>query len=184
MKIRANTNDPNAFYGQHLWKEILVDPNDLISYVDPKAAESNDDTIINEAHQLARALLVNRVTELAEQELTPHQLIVFRLWMKNKTYQEIGEELKDNYSCAYSAYTAISHTIMGIRSKKHNTYHGGIKKKLKKLCFKDPRCLQLIKHIHNLRQHDLDISLDFLANHDQWWKRYRDKYQKDQNRKH
>ncbi len=175
MRIRVKPGDENAFYGQHLWKEILVDPNDLVGYVDPDATESEDQAIIVESKRLARTMLVKRVCELAKKELTPHQLTVFELWMQNKTYQEIGEILKKNYSCSYSAYTAISHTIMGIKSRKHNTYHGGIKKKLKKICCKDGRCIELTKAIHELRLDDIEKSLVFLAAHDPWWKRYKEK---------
>ncbi len=179
MRLRVKANDPNAFYGQHLWKEILVDPNDLVGYVDPDATGSEDQAIIVESHRLARNLLTQRVSQLADKELTSHQLTVFKLWMENKTYQEIGEILKKNYSCSYSAYTAISHTLMGIKSKKHNTYHGGIKKKLKKLCSRDPQCRVILDAIHSLRQEDVDVSLEFLAVHDPWWKRFKKKYEED-----
>ncbi len=179
MRLRVKANDENSFYGQHLWKEILVDPNDLVGYVDSDATESEDQAIILEAKRYARHLLIDRVSKLAAKELTPHQLTVFELWMQNKTYQEIGEILKKNYSCSYSAYTAISHTIMGIKSKKHNTYHGGIKKKLKKLCSKDLKCQQILGSIYNLRQDDVVVSLKFLAIDDPWWKEFKKKYEEE-----
>ena len=79
MRLRVKANDENAFYGQHLWKEILVDPNDLVGYVDPDDTESEDQAVIVESKRLARHLLTERVSELAENQLTSHQLTVFKL---------------------------------------------------------------------------------------------------------
>jgi hypothetical protein len=119
-------------------------------------------------------LLLKRVDEVAEIYLTPHQKRVYDLWIKKgNTYQEIGAILSkmNGYSCDYSAYTAISHCVKGIRSNKHGgKYHGGIENRLRKKCEKDLLFQSFLDEWRILQQDKFDNSLGFLSRHDNWYR--------------
>lgn len=159
------------------WRERAVEPKMLTLYASTRrtvnAKEQKEETILRTARSLAIELLFKRILELIEIYGTRHQKEVFSLWIgradEKRTYQNVGKILKANYSCGYSAYTAISHAIKGIKSKKHNKHHGGIENKLKKKCAKDEVCQELIKDLQNISR-NVEAAIDFLAKHDSWYK--------------
>ena len=162
------------------WRERSVEPHMLTLYTstrrfsDPR--EEEKETILRVARDLAVKLLFKRILELIEIHGTRHQKEVFLLWVgdpKNKrTYQDIGQILGANYSCPYSAYTAISHAIKGIKSRKHDKHHGGIENKLKKRCAKDLICQELLEDMARI-SHSLNAAIDFLSKHDPWYRNYK-----------
>lgn len=164
------------------WRERSVDPSSFAfitgtPFESPQELEER--SVIRTARQLVWQLLLKRVDEIAEIFLTSHQKRVFDLWIKQgNTYQEIGAILSklNGYSCEYSAYTAISHCIKGIRSNKHGgKYHGGIENRLRKRCEKDELYLIFLEDWKTLQQDKLVVSLAFLAKHDKWYQENRHK---------
>jgi len=164
------------------WRERSIDPSSF-SFIAGTPFETpqeiEEKAIVRTARVLAWHLLLKRSDEIAEIYLTTHQKRVYQLWIKNKhTYQEIGAILskKNGYSCDYSAYTAISHCIKGIRSNKHGgRYHGGIENRLRKKCEKDEVFQLLLEDWRILQQDKLLISLEFLCKHDSWYQSSRER---------
>jgi hypothetical protein len=144
------------------------------STADPQKQEQ--EVVLRVARDLAVELLFKRILELIEIYGTKHQKEVFLLWIgdptNKRTYQNIGQILGANYSCRYSAYTAISHAIKGIKSKKHNKHHGGIENKLRKKCAKDEVCQELLEDMA-LISTDFQAAIEFLSKHDPWYKNYK-----------
>ena len=147
---------------QYVYKEILCDPSDLdcMSF-----CTEDTDHVIEEALVVARQLLYKRILEIADTFMTIHQKQVFVLMLKERTYHEIATILSDNYSSAYSGYTAISHAIKGQLNKGRGNYHGGLEKKLRKLCNKDTYCIDLLQWIKQM-MYDTDVALEFLYKFD------------------
>lgn len=162
------------------WRERSVDPSTfafITSVPFELTHETEEYTIIRSAQTMIWSLLRKRMDEIAEIFLTSHQKRVYDLWIKKgHTYQEIGAILSDlnGYSCEYSAYTAISHCIKGIRSNKHGgKYHGGIENRLRKRCEKDEIFQELLDEWQSLQKDQLKTSLDFLQKHDKWYEKNR-----------
>jgi len=159
------------------WRERSVDPSSF-AFITGTPFETPQETeekaIMRAAKTLLWQLLLKRVDEVAEIYLTPHQKRVYDLWIKKgNTYQEIGAILSkmNGYSCDYSAYTAISHCVKGIRSNKHGgKYHGGIENRLRKKCEKDLLFQSFLDEWRLLQQDKFDDSLGFLSKHDSWYK--------------
>lgn len=164
------------------WRERSVDPS-TFAFITSTPFETQNEieaqAIIRSAKNLSLFLLKKRMDEIAEIFLTSHQKRVYGLWIKKEhTYQEIGVILSElnGYSCDYSAYTAISHCIKGIRSNKHGgKYHGGIENRLRKRCEKDDFFQQLLDDLILLQKDRVDLSLDFLEKHDKWYRENRKK---------
>lgn len=164
------------------WRERSVDPSTfafITSVPFSTMEEIEEQAIIRTAKTLVWLLLLKRMDEIAEIYLTSHQKRVYELWIKRgHTYQEIGAILSEvnGYSCDYSAYTAISHCIKGIRSNKHGgKYHGGIENRLRKRCEKDELFQEILIEWKKLQGDSISKCLDFLVKHDSW---YRDNRQR------
>jgi len=165
------------------WRERTVEPRMLTLYTAKRAIgslkEQEQEVVFRIARDLAVELLFKRILELIEIYGTTHQKEVFLLWVgdpdNKRTYQNIGQILGANYSCRYSAYTAISHAIKGIKSKKHNKHHGGIENKLRKKCAKDLVCQELLEEIGAISK-DFQAAVEFLGKHDSWYKTYKPAY--------
>lgn len=162
------------------WRERNVDPATFAFIIGTPfqlPEEIAESSIIRCAHELIWSLLLKRMDEIAEMYLTSHQKRVYELWIKKgHTYQEIGALLSEvnGYSCDYSAYTAISHCIKGIRSNKHGgRYHGGIENRLRKRCEKDEIFQEMLSDWKKLQANKIQISLDFLQKHDKWYQERR-----------
>jgi len=89
-----------------------------------------------------------------------------------KTYQEIATILGENYSSDRSGYTSIAYAIKGIKSKRHGKHHGGIERKLKKLCTRDERCIQILRDLKTLEQDSVSIAINYLKQFDDWYIKY------------
>lgn len=174
-------HDENEFYGQFKWKEICCDPRDLNNRVGPEQnrTKSEHSAILREARGRARHQLFERLLELATTHFTEHQKKVFYLMRKGKTYQEIGTILGEQYSSDRSAYTSIAYAIKGIKSKTHGKHHGGIERKLKKLCMRDATCQQILRDLKNLEKDDVDIAITYLKRFDDWYITYDETRDKD-----
>lgn len=169
-------SDENEFYGQFKWREICCDPRDLNKYVGPEQniAVAEQNAIIKEAREKARHQLFQRLLQLIEDFFTFHQKKVFFLMRKGKTYQEIATILGDNYSSERSGYTSIAYAIKGIKSKRHGKHHGGIERKLRKLCMRDPECKRILSDLKDLERDDVSIAIAYLKKFDDWYIRYDD----------
>lgn len=88
--------------------------------------------------------------------------------MSDKTYNDIAEILNINY-------TGVSHAIKGIKSQKHGKYHGGLEKKLRKICMKDLTCQEYLQCIKELRNNDPHKALEYLRQYDsepEYWRNF------------
>lgn len=174
VKQPVFSGDENEVYGQWKWKEICYDPRDLNSFVAPDSniAHAEEAAIIKEARDRARSQLFDRLLELSEENFTEHQKRVFFLMRQNKTYQEIAAILADNYSSPRSGYTSIAYAIKGIKSKTHGKHHGGIERKLQKLCKRDSQCQGILGDLKMLEKEDVDVAIGYLKRFDQWYVEY------------
>jgi len=163
--------DENEFYGQHKWREICCDPRDLNNRVgaDQNLYRAEENAIIGEAREKARHQLFQRLLALTGQYFTDHQKKVLFLMRKGKTYQEIATVLGQQYSSDRSGYTSIAYAIKGIKSRRHGKHHGGIERKLQKLCLRDSICQQVLKDLKSLERDDVDIAITYLKNFDDWF---------------
>lgn len=168
------SNDENEVYGQFKWKEVLCDPRDLNNFVAPDVNLQNAEraSIIKQARDKARHELFTRLLELATENFTEHQKSVFTLMREGNTYQQIASELSENYSSARSGYTSIAYAIKGIKSKIHGKHHGGIERKLQKLCLRDVQCKQILQDLKTLERDDVDIAINYLKQFDEWFVEY------------
>lgn len=152
---------------QHIWKEILVQPELFAPVIELEDISENEISIIKEAKLLIQQLLFDRVVELTSNHFTDHQKVVLALiLMPDRTYNEVADILSINY-------TAISHAIKGIKSNKHGKFHGGYEKKLRKICSKDVDCQEYIRCVQLLRNNSAHDALDILILHDDaptFWK--------------
>lgn len=131
---------------QYFFKEIYLPPAELDKLslnLNPKHTEQE----LRYLEQLKslQGRLIARVFELIEIHMTEHQKKIVVLMLKNKTYNSMAVLLNINY-------TAIAHAIKGIKTKKHGKYHGGIERKLRKICMRDDCCLDLLEQISDTRQ--------------------------------
>lgn len=169
-----DTGDENEFYGQFKWREICCDPRDLNNFQAPdqNLQHAEENAIVREARVKARHALFQRLLELVDSRFTEHQKRVFFLMRKGKTYQEIATILQQNYSSARSGYTSIAYAIKGIKSKTHGKHHGGIERKLRKLCLRDERCQKILRDLRELEKDDVDIAIAYLKQFDDWFINY------------
>lgn len=161
--IASSSND------QHVWKEILVQPELITSSSEVTEISESELSLIKEAKLVVSQLLLDRVIELTTTHFTTHQKIVLALiLMPDRTYNEVADILGINY-------TGISHAIKGIKSNKHGKFHGGYEKKLRKICMKDSLCQEYINCIHLLRNNDAEQARQILIRHDdspEMWENY------------
>lgn len=154
-------------HDQHIWKEILIQPELFAPIVDIPDATNDEMAVIKEAKMIMQQLLFDRMQELATSNFTDHQKIVLALQQHpDRTYNEIAEKLGINY-------TGVSHAIKGIKSNKHGKFHGGYEKKLRKICMKDEECQIYLKHIQELRNNNPEYALTLLIEYDddpEYWK--------------
>jgi len=141
---------------QYLFKEIPFSALDL----EKIASVRDDDFEISEEERRKAEIftkvkvdLVDRVYELIEIHMTEHQKKVIALMLKSLTYNTMATLLCVNY-------TAIANAIKGIKTKKHGKYHGGIERKLQKICSKDPLCLELLGKMNKLKQGSEEMELE------------------------
>jgi len=106
--------------------------------------DENELAICKDAEYLLKDLLMARVLELAEISLSKHQRQVFDLiYLKDSSYANAAFILDCNP-------TGVSHAILGIKQKNRNFYHGGLIKKMQKVCKLDNRCQILISELEKL----------------------------------
>lgn len=165
-------NNDEDYYGQFKWKEINLDPRDLDTFEAPDKTNSEEDSILTQARDQARRLLLDRLLELANQKFTEHQKRVFELMRDGNTYQQIADILAENYSSDRSGYTSIAYAIKGIKSKRHGKHHGGIERKLRKICLKDKQCQEILKQLQTLQTDDVSVAVEYLKKFDEWYESY------------
>jgi predicted DNA-binding protein YlxM (UPF0122 family) len=168
-KTKSTVNDANL--EQHLWKEVILQPELFASVIDIPDASDEEIAVIKDAKLLISELLFDRVVELATHHFTKHQNIVLALIQApDRTYNEIAEIIGINY-------TGVSHAIKGIKSPKHSKFHGGYEKKLRKICQKDKECTEYIDCIRELRNNDPEYAIQVLIRYDdnpEFWQNYRE----------
>lgn len=152
---------------QHIWKEILIQPELFAPVVEIPDATDNEITVIKEAKSLVQQLLFDRMIEIALSKFTPHQLVVLALISyPDRTYNEVADILGINY-------TGVSHAIKGIKSSKHGKFHGGYEKKLRKYCMNDEECKEYLSYVKELRENNPQYALELLIDlddEDESWK--------------
>lgn len=157
---------------QHIWKEILIQPELFAPPVDMPDMSEDETAVIKEAKLVVQQLLLDRLTDLAFECFTPHQKKVLALQQTpERTYLEIAEMLGINY-------TGVSHAIKGIKSNKHGKFHGGYEKKLRKICMKDESCNEFIGLIRELRDNSPIRAMEILIEYDEdqdYWKDFKSK---------
>lgn len=130
---------------QYYFKEIYLPPTELDKLSLNMKPQTENELFFLENFNRVRGKLVARVFELIEQHMTEHQKKIIVLMLKNKTYNNMAILLNINY-------TAVAHAIKGIKTKKHGKYHGGIERKLRKVCMRDERCLDYLRQIKEARE--------------------------------
>jgi len=98
-----------------------------------------------EFREALRRRLLARVYEIVETTLTERQkTVVLHYYIENKTYKKAAEAMG-------VTYTAVANALMGMTpagkragEKYKGKKHGGLLKKLRKICFKDDKCLQIL----------------------------------------
>ena len=175
-KVSPTTSGPppivttSTVNDQHIWKEILIQPELFSSPVELEDHTEQEMSIIKEAKILVQQLLFDRVVELTTNHFTDHQKVVLALiLMPDRTYNEVAEILGINY-------TGISHAIKGIKSNRHGKFHGGYEKKLRKICNRDSNCQKYLECIKELRKNDPDQALLILTQYDsdsEYWKNFK-----------
>jgi len=139
---------------QYLFKEIPFSSTDLEKIVSVPANDMEFDEVEEKRKEYLfvelKNILVSRVFELIEHNMTEHQKKVIALMMKDLTYNTMATLLCVNY-------TAIANAIKGIKTKKHGKYHGGIERKLQKICYKDHICVGVLEKMNKIRQGVLSV---------------------------
>ena len=165
----------DEFFGQHLYKETILGNRELDKYSGKELNEkvSEEESLIKEAMQKAIDNLMERVNLLIECFFTEHQKQIYKLMLKGLTYEEIAKEL-NHYSSKRSGYTSVAYAIKGIKVKGFDSeYHGGLERKIRKICLRDKICLKIIQDIKYLKEHNVNIALLYLQKNDKWYIDYR-----------
>lgn len=140
---------------QYLYKEIPLPPAELDRLAGATTLTDAEIEALEEAAEYFNELqnrLIARIFEIIEEHMTEHQKKIIALMLKNKTYNNMALLLDINY-------TAVAHAIKGIRTRKHDKYHGGLERKLQKICIKDSECLEILKEISLIRQGNIEKKL-------------------------
>lgn len=140
---------------QYLYKEIPLPPAELDRLAGATILTDAEIEALEEAAEYFNELqnrLIARIFEIIEEHMTEHQKKIIALMLKNKTYNNMALLLNINY-------TAVAHAIKGIKTRKHDKYHGGLERKLQKICIKDPECLEILKEISLIRQGNMEKKL-------------------------
>ena len=140
---------------QYLYKEIPLPPAELDRLAGATVLTDAEIEALEEAAEYFNELqnrLIARIFEIIEEHMTEHQKKIIALMLKNKTYNNMALLLNINY-------TAVAHAIKGIKTRKHDKYHGGLERKLQKICTKDPECLEILKEISLIRQGNMEKKL-------------------------
>lgn len=140
---------------QYLYKEIPLPPAELDRLAGATILTDAEIEAREEAAEYFKELqnrLIARIFEIIEEHMTEHQKKIIALMLKNKTYNNMAFLLSINY-------TAVAHAIKGIKTRKHDKYHGGLERKLQKICIKDSECLEILKEISLIRQGDIEKKL-------------------------
>jgi len=130
-------------------REILMETEAIEAYLASKESIPKIQGKTASQEELREHLydaLIDRVLEIAANELTTIQYQILSLKLEGLTYEQIAQRRKVNY-------TAIAHAIGGIRvhTRGRTTKHGGIMKKLERVCKEDARCSILLEKLHELR---------------------------------
>jgi DNA-binding CsgD family transcriptional regulator len=142
MSKKKNKSD---FY-QHKIVEISVDPSVLNDFPlnDGLGMVLNLSKFSEEFYEL-RQQLIKEVLRIVNTELTKRQSEVVNLRLQNMTQIQIAEKLGIHQ-------TTVHKLLMGnidyVNGKKR---YGGAMKKLKKLCTKDKKILEMLKKMEELR---------------------------------
>lgn len=130
---------------QYYFKEIYLPPTELDKLSLNVSKQTEEELEYLERFNRLKGRLISRVFELIEIHMTEHQKKIVVLMLKNKTYNNMAILLNINY-------TAVAHAIKGIKTKRHGKYHGGIERKLRKICMKDQQCVDILTKMRQARQ--------------------------------
>ena len=147
MAWKKNRSDPY----QYRIVEITIDPALLsdFSSEDSLGARLSNASHSEEVAELRR-LLMRELRRLIKNVLTDRQQQVIMLRMQGKTQVEIAELL-------HIHQTTVHKTLSGnIDYKNKRAKYGGAIKKLKKMCSRDERILNILKKIEEARLREED----------------------------
>lgn len=102
------------------------------------------------AYLKIRKKLLRRIRKIVKETFTPNQKKVFDLWMKRFTYNKINSAL------GKKSYNSAGHALKGIFIPKYEKYHGGIFKKIRKYCLKDPKVVELLKQLRHPEEEEAE----------------------------
>ena len=136
---------------QHKIIEISVDPTILNDFpIDDGLGMFLNVSKFSEEFYELRQELICEVLRVVNSELTPRQKEVVNLRLENLTQIEIAEKLSLHQT---TIHKIISGNIDYANGKKR---YGGALKKLKKLCAKDEKILEILKKMEDLKKMELE----------------------------
>lgn len=132
---------------QYKIMEIVTDPVTLSKYANEDGINYYfSKTSLPEELEDLREELMNRLTEIIEANLTPHQRKIIMLFLSGNTQEEIADIMDIHQT---GVHKAIHGNIDYNSGKKR---YGGIVKKMKKICFEDEKILDILKRIEECKK--------------------------------
>ena len=140
---------------QYFWREIGFSNLENVANAIPYSVENlnqAEEDLLKEATEIVTEQMGALLKELIVTHFTTHQVTVITLYyFQYNTLQEVADQLGINYS-------GVNHSINGIWSVKHQTYHGGIRNKFNKIFQKDNRLKDLFELRNKLFGGDLKLA--------------------------
>lgn len=140
------TNRSNKY--QNLFVESPCSPEMLAEFAEAEGMTSRIASEHNEELLDLKDKLKDEFWRLVDEQLTPRQAEVLKLYSKGFTQTEIAKKLNVNQS-------SITKSINGnVDYKSGKKIYGGAKKKLKRLVDEDPRIQEILIRIQELQEDD------------------------------
>jgi DNA-binding CsgD family transcriptional regulator len=145
MTVKKNKSDSY----QHKIIEISVDPSILneFSMYDGLSAQINLAQFSEQFYNLRQQLMAE-VLRIVKNHLTKRQEEVVLLRLEGKTQTEVAEILKIHQ-------TTVHKLLSGNIDYSNGRRYGGAYKKLKKICLKDTKVLEILKAMEELKIKDM-----------------------------
>ena len=147
---------------QDYFRLIYIDVGEL-SFLLHKGGEDNEELtdferlVVKEALEITKEWLNKEVLNAVESILTKHQKEILKLRLAGKTYTEIALKLDVNY-------TAVPNCLNGLpsRTKKTETMHGGVFKKLRKHLNKNWIFVKRLDSLRELYNNNIQLAKEIV----------------------
>jgi DNA-binding CsgD family transcriptional regulator len=136
-------------YGyQHKIMEIITDPGSLSNYSNEESISFffSESSYSEELKEL-REQLLDRLREIIETRLTPHQKRIILLFLEGNTQEEIANVMSIHQTGVHKALHG-NIDYCGDRKRRY----GGIMKKLKKICCEDEEVIRIVDAIEKCKK--------------------------------